>query len=215
MTGVNSLKNYLLIFISFLALLAISGCASVSLQSSWKAPDLKPKQYRKLLVVGLSEKPQMRQIFEEVFVGEMSKKGAAGIASYTVTGLDAKATKASLEDAVKKSGADGVVITRLSDTKSHKDRRTGFVLTERGTYTDYNDDYGFYGANVSYMNFVHQPVDVTTSTEASIETTLFDAGTGNMVWSAKSNAVNPEGIINISKDVADIVIKTMSRDGLL
>lgn len=165
-------------------------------------------------MVGLTEKAQMRQIFEEVFAGEVTKKGGAGIASYTVTGLDGKTTRASLEDAVRKSGADGLVITRLADTKRHRERRTGFVLTERGNYTEYND-YDFYGTNVSYMSFEHQPVDVTTSTEAAIETTLFDAGTGNMVWSATSNAVDPEGIINLTRDVADIVIKAMSRDGLL
>jgi len=156
----------------------------------------------------------MRQIFEEVFAGEVTEKGAAGIASYSITGLDAKTTRASLEDAVKKSGADGVVITHVSDTKRKKDHRTGFVMTDRGNYTDYTD-YGFYGANVSYMTFEHQPVDVTTSTEAAIETLLFDAGTGKMVWSGISSAVNPEGIINLTKDVADIVIRAMTRDGLL
>lgn len=196
-----------------LSLLTLSGCTSVSLQHSWKSPDLQPKQYRKLLVVGLAEKPQTRQIFEEVFAGEVTQKGAAGIASYSITGLDEKTTRASLADAVKRSGVDGIVITRISDTKLSRDRRTGFVITDRGTYTDYND-YGFYGANVSYVNFVHQPVDVITSTEAVIETSLFDADTGKMVWSGTSSAVNPEGIINLTRDVADIVIRAMSRDGM-
>jgi hypothetical protein len=58
-------------------------------------------------------------------------------------------------------------------------------------------------------------VEVTTSTEAAIETNLFDTGTGSMVWSGTSSAMNPEGIINISTTVADIVIKAMTKDGFL
>ena len=43
----------------FLTLLALSGCASVSLLHSAKDPAVTAKQYKKLLVVGIAERPQM------------------------------------------------------------------------------------------------------------------------------------------------------------
>jgi hypothetical protein len=187
---------------------AVTGCASISLNSTWKDPGVSTKQYRKLLVVGVAEKPQMRQVFEEVFAAEVSKKGAIGIASYTLTGVKDKPSRASLEEAVKNSGADGVITARMVGMKESKDVRSGFIMTERG-YTD------FYGAPVTFATFVSQPVEVTMSTKATIETNLFDSGTGRMVWSGTSSAVNPEGIITTSRELADSVIKAMTRDGLL
>jgi hypothetical protein len=202
------MKHTVRMLLALAVTVTFSGCASISLVNSWKDPGVTEKQYRKLLVVGIADRPQMRQVFEEVFAGEVSKSGAIGITSYTLTGVEGKPTQAALDDAVKKSGADGIVTTRLVDMKRHRDDRSGFVLTSHGTTA-------FYGASVSYATFVHQPVEVTTSTEAAIETTLFDTGTSYMVWSATSSAVNPEGIITVSREVADIVIKAMTRDGLL
>ena len=187
---------------------AVTGCSSISLRSSWKDPGAPAKQYRKLLVVGVEDKLLLRQVFEEVFAAEVSKKGAIGIASYTITGVKDKPSRAGLEEAVKKSGADGVITARLVSMKEDKGVRSGFVMTERG-YTD------FFGAPVTFATFVSQPVEVTMSKESSVETNLFDSETGRLVWSCTSSAVNPEGIITSSRELADSVIKAMSRDGLL
>ena len=185
------------------------GCASTSLQNSWKDPGVQAKQYRKLLVVGLANKLQMRQVFEEVFTGEVRKKGVTGIPSYTITGVgEPKPDRASIEEAVKKSGADGVITTRVVDVKRNTDVHTGFIMTDRGM-TD------FYGVPATYATFVHQPVEVIQSTEAAIETNLFDAVTGRLVWSGTSRAVNPEGIINVTRELADLVVKAMARDGFI
>ena len=200
----NCVRSLLLI----LSLFALSGCASVSLLHSAKDPAVTAKQYKKLLVVGIAEKRQMRQIFEEVFAGEVQKGGSTGIASYSITGVNNKLSRDAIIEAVKKTGADGVITTRIIGSKKESDTRTGFVMVDRGVAS-------FYGGSVSYAEFVHQPVEVVTSTQVSIETNLFDAGTGLMVWSGTSSAVNPEGIITITTTIADNVIKAMKKDGLL
>jgi hypothetical protein len=202
------LKNSAYILMALLVMITVTGCASISLNSTWKDPGVSAKKYRKLLVVGVAEKPQMRQVFEEVFASEFTKSGTVGVASYTITGVREKPSRTSLEDAVKKTAVEGVITTRLVDMKKDKDVRTGFIMTNHG-FTDYH------GMPVTYATFVHQPVEVVMSTTAAIETNLFDAATGRMVWSGTSSAVNPEGIITISRDLADSVIKAMTRDGLL
>lgn len=202
------MKNRVRSLLLILSLFALSGCASVSLLHSAKDPAVTAKQYKKLIVVGIAERPQMRQIFEEVFAGKVQEGGAVGIASYTITGVNDKLSRDAVVAAVKKTGADGVVTTRIVGSSKKSDTRTGFVMVDRGVVS-------FYGASVSYAAFVHQPVDVITSTQVSIETNLFDVGTGMMVWSGTSAAVNPEGIITISAHVADIAIKALKKDGLL
>lgn len=217
------MKNSVRILLLLLVMTASTGCASISLYNSWKDPAATAKQYRKLLIVGVAEKPQMRQVFEEVFAAEVNKKGFTGIARYTVTGVKDKPSRASLEEAVKKSGADGVITTRMVAMKKDTDVRTGFVMTDRGyTNTAFMGSdmypsslYDFYGANVQYATFEHKSVEITLSTKATVETNLFDSATGRLVWSGTSSAVDPEGIITITRDLADSVIKAMTKDGLL
>ncbi len=208
---------------SFLVIVALTGCAPVSLVDSWKDAGASAKRYQKLLIVGVAEKRQMRQVFEEVFSSEMRKRGVAAVPSYTITGVEDKPSRALLEEAVRKSGADGVITTRLVSLKRDAEVHTGYVMTGRGyTNASFSDPtvfpadlYGFYGATVSYATFSHQSVEVTTSKTATIETNLFDAGTGRLVWSGTTSAVKPEGIITVSNELAQVVIKAMAGVGLI
>ncbi len=95
-----SMKASCLVFWSFLATVVLTGCASVSLVDSWKDAGAPAKRYQKLLVVGVAEKMQMRQVFEEVFSAEIRNRGVTAIRSYLVTGADKNPSRASLEEAV-------------------------------------------------------------------------------------------------------------------
>jgi hypothetical protein len=207
-----------------LMLIAIlTGCASISLVNSWKDAEAPAKQYRKILVVGVANNNQMRQVFEEVFSDELRKMQLTAISSYTITGVEAKQSRESLEEAVRKTGADGVLITRLVNLKRNTTTQTGFVMTDRGfSHPDFHDPvfmptdmYGYYGATVSYASFEHRPVEVTTSTVATLQSTLFDAGTGRMVWSGTTSAVDPAGVVTISSKLSGVVIKDLASQGLI
>ena len=214
------IKTLLLLLLLF----SLTGCATVSMVSSWKEQSATSKNYKKILVVGITENRQMRQVFEEVLAGEMSKKGVAATAGYTITGIEAKQSREMLEKAVNKTAADAVLTTRVTARKRATDTRSGFVMTDRGFTNPYlsSDDvmpvdlYGFYGASVvSYATFDMKPVEVTTSTTFTLETNLFDAATGRLVWSGTSTAVNPKGIITVSKEFADVVSAALSKEGLI
>lgn len=202
----------LLIFI--LLAFSATGCASLSLVSSTLNTTLPAKHYQKLLVVGITEKPEMRQVFEEVFASELRERGLNGIASYSITGINEKPSRDSLAEAVKKSQSDGVIVTRLVSFKRNTEVKTGFIMTDRGIaeYYGFSD---FYNIPVTYATFVHQPVEVLRSTKASFETNLFDAVSGRLVWTGRSTAVDPEGTITISRELSRVVFREMSKDGLL
>jgi len=202
----------------------MTGCATVSMVDSWKDPKLPPKSYRDFLVVGISQKWQMRQVFEEVFTAELRKRGISATPSYTITGVEEKPSRESLERAVRSTSADAVITARIVATKQETVKSSGYVMTDRG-YTNpifSRDDvmpvdlFGFYGAStVSYATFDSKPVDVTTSTTTTIETNLFDVATKKLVWSNTANAVEPAGFITASEDFAKVVIKAMSKEGFI
>jgi hypothetical protein len=217
------MKKFIAVFWMLLITSLLTGCASISLVDSWKDPGASAQRYRKLLIVGIAEKRQMRQVFEEVFAAELTKKGVAAVPSYPLTGFEIKPTRAALEQAVSKSGADGVITTRLVALKKDTEAKTGFIMTDKGfsspnfadpTLHPYNM-YDFYGGSVAYAEFKHQSVEVTMKTIYSLQTNLFDAGTSRLVWTGLTSAVNPEGIITLTDEVAEVVIKAMAQAGLL
>jgi hypothetical protein len=53
------------------------------------------------------------------------------------------------------------------------------------------------------------------STKMTIETNLFDTGTGRLVWSGTATVTDPKGLITISTELADTVVKAMAKDGLM
>jgi len=201
------MKKLLQMLLFSLLGMILTGCASISLQHSAKDATLPAKKYQKLLIVGITEKSERRQIFEEVLATELQKRGVTAIPSYTITGVTEKLTWAAGEEAVRKTGADGAITTRMIALKKDTSVNTGYVMTEHG-FAD------GYGVHVTYATFIHQPVEVLLSTKMAIETNLFDAATGRLVWTGTSSAVDPEGIITFSRGLAEVVFNTMAKDGL-
>lgn len=202
------MKLALRLLLAALLFLTMSGCASISLQHSAKDTTLPAKKYQKLLIVGITEKSERRQVFEEVLATELQKRGVSAIPSYTITGVTEKLTWAAGEEAVRKTGADGAITTRLVALKKDTSVNTGYVMTSHG-FAD------GYGVHVTYATFIHQPVEVILSTKMAIETNLFDAATGRLVWTGTSSAVDPEGIITFTRGLAEVVFKSMAKDGLI
>ena len=131
--------------IGLLLVLVLSGCATTTLVSSEKTAGIPTRQYRTLLVVGMSETPATRQVFEEIVADELRKRGIKAISSYTIAGLRGKSSRSAFSEALKTTGADGLLNTRFVRVTHKKDTKAGFVMTGRGTdVVDYYDYYGGY-----------------------------------------------------------------------
>ena len=211
-------------FLFLLLMVSLTGCASVSMVASWKEQTAPKKTYREFLVVGITENRQMRQVFEEVLAAELRKKGVSATPGYTITGVEEKQSRESLEKAVHKTAVDAVMTTRVTARKRATDTRVGYVMTDRGFTNPYLSDYdvmpmdmyGFYGVSVvSYATFDMKPVEVTNSTTFTLETNLFDTVTNKLVWSCTTTAINPKGIITVSEEFAGVVINALSKEGLV
>jgi len=210
--------NTLLIRLAgLLLMLAVSGCASTTLVSSQKTAGAPAKTYRSLLIVGMSETPATRQVFEEVFADELGNRGIKAVSSYSIAGLRNKSTRAAFAEALKTTGSDGMLTTRLVSVKNRRDTKTGFVMTDRGTdIVDYYDYYGDYWEGIeNYASFDSKQVDEVLSTVTTLETSLFDAGTGGIIWKGSSNEMHAERLISSTKDLADLVLDALTNAGLL
>jgi hypothetical protein len=204
-------------------LLSLTGCASVSMVSSWKDQAAPKKTYKDLLVVGITEKQQMRQVFEEVLAGELRKAGVSATPSYTVTGGE-KLSRKLIEKAVLATGVDSVITAQLIDMRRKTITDGGFIMTDRGHSIAGLDDaeggsvdiFGISGTGaVSYASFSMKSVEITTSRTAVIESKLYDTSSQKPVWSGISNAVDPAGVITVTETFAGVIINSMKKEGLI
>lgn len=192
--------------------LLLAGCASLSLVHTWQDPDIPPKPYRSFLVVGVSDKLQVRQVFEEIMVTELRKHGATATPSYTIAAARDRLTRSAVEKAVQETGADAVITTRLVDLKEKSHTAAGYVMTDRGI-GGYASMYGT--GTISYATFDAKPVEITTSRTYALETNLFDTTTQHPVWRGMTNAVDPKGIITLSEKHAPVVTDALTRKGFI
>jgi len=201
-----------LLFPLLLLLASLTGCASVSLVDSWKTPVVPKNSYRNFLVVGITQDLQMRMVFEEVLAAELRQKGLTAIPSYTVTGAETKLSREIVVKAVQSTSVDAVITTRVIDRNKKSHTAVGYEMTSRGV-SGYADWYG--SGMVSYATFDMKPVEVTTSSTYALETHLFDTATQNLVWAGTTNAVDPKGLITVSRLYAGVVIKSLNKEGMI
>src|SRR3990170_7573915 len=95
----------------------ITACATTKLTSAWKDPSYKG-QPRKIMVIGVAEKPVSKRIFEDEFVRQLKARGTDAVASYTVMPDEKQGDHAVIAAKMKEQGADAALISRRASKKT-------------------------------------------------------------------------------------------------
>jgi uncharacterized lipoprotein YajG len=200
--------------------LLLTSCATTSMVDTWRDPNYKGKAFRNFLVVGITKDPNVRRVFEDIFTAELKSRGFQATTSYSVTPHDQPVTKELLADAVKKTGADAVITTRVVNIQQQTTVTPGYVDsygTGPGPYPyaypylyPQRDMYSYYGSSQ-----VIQPPTVQTYEVATLETVLFDVADASMVWSGTSTTFETSQTVTVSKDLSKLIIQSLVKAGLI
>lgn len=190
--------------------LAALGCgaSSSSFVSSWRAPDAAPLEFRnsKVAAVVMMKNPASRRTAEDTLAQEITKRGAQGIAMYTLVD-DAslgneEATRAAL-DAAQIKGA--VVMRPVS-----KDKEVVSTPSYSGpAYGGYYGGYHSYGWGSSYGGQVY------TNTIVSVETLVYSLEQNKLVWGGQSKTTNPESVDELVIELTEAVADELQKQGLI
>lgn len=192
-------------------------CSSTTLSGSWTSPEFRG-QIHKTYIVGVGKNETTRRMFEDQFAAELQLYGVTGISSYKDLADPQNAGKEIIAGQVDKHGADSVLITRMTG------KRTEEVVTP-GRISGYESAPGYafphaapYAPAPYYRNWgsyydrrfeaTYEPATVTRFQVATIEANLYEAKSGDLIWSAQLDTIL-DG--NTQKLVADF-IKTVTRD---
>jgi hypothetical protein len=177
------------------------GCANTQIEKSWKSPEFSGRSFKKVLVIGMATRPDVRRLYEDAFVKQLEAVGAAGVASYALL-PDAQMTdRAAIDRAVAQSGADAVLVTRLV-----KVTKQDVVVPPSPRLQEYVD---------SAWPGTYTPIVAGQTDIATLETKLFDAATAQPVWSATVQQFDAGNLQRAMADVSRTITKELAKQKLL
>jgi hypothetical protein len=193
------------------ASLLLISCATTKLTHVWTDEAYHGAPFSHVLVVGVSDEERVRRSFEDEFVKRLKEIGIEGVASAAAIPSDQKLEKKAIVSAVERFGVDAVLVTHLLgvDKKETYHRESTHYRPSPYHYGGY---YGYYGNVYSYA---HSPGYYTTHVTVRLETNLYEAETEDLIWSGKSETLDPKSKPEMIDSVINVVVKNLQKDKLL
>jgi hypothetical protein len=187
--------------LSILMLFFITSCASTKITGEWKDPNMTAKQFKNIIVIGVAKQPKDRRAYEDEFVRQLKAKGVIAVASRTLIPHDKMRDRVAIEQTVKSGGFDGVIITRVGDTKSR----------ERDYYR--TNMYAYY--NSSFAITPYYRVGSSNQQKYGLESNLYDATTEKLVFSLSSDTFAQDNINKRLGSYIKTVVNKLRQNNLL
>jgi len=177
----------------------IIACAGTELSQTQVDDAYKGEPVSNILVIAVTGNEHNRRSFEKKFVARLKSIGVDAFASEEAIPMpaDLKLKKETILNAVNQYENDAVIITQLIG-KEKKDVHT------RGGAT-----------RIGFFRYSHDPGYSSTSTTVRLETNLYDAKTGKLIWSGKSKTWSKESTDKIINDVIKTVINNLQENKLI
>ena len=195
-------RQFAVVLVGLMAL-GVAGCASTGMVHTWTDPAYSGGPMNKVMVIAVAASDGNRRIFEDRFRAELSKEKVEAVSSYTVL-PPGQLEEEAIKSKVIELGLDGVVISRVVDKKTVE---TIYPATTYVGGSPYWPGYygGYYGYYSSAYSVYSSPGYVETTDYVYVETNLYSAETGKLVWTGLSEtAMEPgranellEGVVNV------------------
>ena len=187
--------------------LTLAACASTELVNQWSNPAYTSPSFKKVMVVGVTKQASIRRSFEDEFVAQLKAAGVNAIPSYLYIPQDGPVGEAVLKQALKETGADALMITRLVRVQKKTEIAPGYyppdpAMAVHPLYTTAWNDY-------------YEPPIVYQSEVYTSETSLYDAVKNQVVWSGTAQTTAQGNINQEIKNYAEIVISALKDKKLI
>ena len=206
--------------IASLVLLLLAGCAtshhtellSVSRDKSSTGG------FSKVFVMAVNDDGDVRKQVEGIVAESLKKQGAeVVIASEAMPGdiesLGKTEIRARAEKAVKESGADSALVLLLVKDEV-REQYVEPVAVASPTPTA--PVYMGFGPYVGYQyDTVMTPGYFSKQRELFVQSSLYDANTGQPVWRAQSKTIDPTGLQESVTEFSDVLSARLKQDGML
>ncbi len=194
-------KDFIVLLNFLLMAIALASCGGTSLMQSWKEAE-PGHAYKHLMIIGISDSQQTRQIYEKYFVAELKKRNVTATPSYELINSKQKMSRETVVAAIQ--GA--VLITYLVSADAemkHRDSPLG------GSYSGTAE-----GSEIS-ATIVTSRGRSSSEEVFILKNDLYDAQSKTLVWSVQTKTVAPESIDEVVTAVTALLIDRMFSDDII
>ena len=186
---------------AFAALALLTSCASSRVVTEHTNPDYVGKSFKSVMVVAVTADELVRRTFEDRMVALLGKRGVKGIPAYAEIGTRGRVEGAEVRQALARSGAEGVLVTRVTR-----------VDRSSGTMSGATVGIGFYG----YWETVNLSPQTFTGPSTTVsETRLFDAKNGVLAWTGVMDTRENDDLNAALTQYLDVIFDAMVNDRVL
>jgi len=193
-----------------LSVLAASACSKsqskTTIPATWRNPEFIGEPFGKLFVIGVGRNAAYRRLYEDHMVQALGAQGAMAEASWVAFPENDKLDPTKVLSAVSEGDFDAIVITRLLSVDEEMEYVPGKPPTSSDLYMAGYDK--AYAVN-------SDPGHYARKTKYRVETALYSARDGIVVWLVRSETVNPDSVEEVIQSVSSSVAKKMKADGLI
>ena len=203
---------------AFCSLLLLAACATTTeTNSTWQTKTDEPRpSFAHLYVLVLSENPVASAAVEQQVKKSLAKRKVEttlGSTTLPATNRQAADFRSKVEQAVKDSDADGVMVVTLLKSQERDEYMSPTVdylpMASAPMYLGY-------GPYVSYSHrALYQPGYYQSATDYYLQTQLYSVKTAKPVWQAQSRSMSPYSLKSGAEGYAKSVVSKLDRDGAL
>jgi hypothetical protein len=193
-----------------LALLLLAGCATSRLVSQQSNPDYIGKSFNSIMVVAVTSDDLLRRNYEDRIVALLAKRGRKGIPAYAAVGTRGKVEEAQLRQAIARSGAEGVLITRVTSVARSSGTVPGATVA---VGVGWGGFYGFYSG--VWQTAEIPPQEIIGPKWTASETRLFDARSGALAWTGVVDTRESDSFAAALTQYIDVIFDAMVNDRVL
>lgn len=192
--------------------LLLAGCAaSDRVVKTYESPDFDGGPFNRILIVAAHEETGTRRLFENSLRAVLNENGAIAVTSLSVMDAEEPIEREPVIAAVRETGADAVLVTRLLDVASSTSVEGGRTATDAQRRNDIPLADFFRYDYVEYQD----PMTITTVRTVVLSTDLYNVADETKVWSAESTSFDKETVYGVIGSATRGLTDQLRRDQLI
>jgi hypothetical protein len=197
-----------------LAILPVANAKAAKLLVSWKNPNYSGQKPHRILVIGMSENPEVRADFEDDLTAAIANDSLEAIPgnSILLRPHSAELDPDYLKGQIRDFKIDAVLVSRLIKIDKKTTYFPGYAYTV--PYAYYRSFYGYYG---TVYRQVYSPDYLREDTTVRVETNFYSVSPpdGEIIWTGTSDSFNPKSAQKVIDGVVKLIVTELKKQDLL
>lgn len=204
-------------FLYFMAIVMLSSCSSARMIDVWVNKEYTNPQFKKVLIVGLTDNLVARKMFEEQLKAEFITRGIVAEESYNIFEnkfTSSSQTEADIEKEVNRISNKGFDVILVSAVKG---------IDEKISYSGNNYRRDYYWRQFGRYYYLYQDIYFiegyyTKYKVYHVEASLYNLKEDNdksLIWVASYDIVDPKKISSTVANYVNAIMKSLEKEGII